>query len=69
LVENPRPARSQRLDFPLEFAEPRRLRLERWRIIYAVIETDVKLVAVVAIRKRPPYDYSDLSELFAGLEE
>jgi mRNA interferase RelE/StbE len=65
LAQDPRPPRSKQLDFPLAFAEPRRLRLERWRIIYAVIETDVDLVAVVAVRERPPYDYADLSDLFA----
>ncbi len=66
LAQNPKPPRSRILDFPLEFAEPRRLRLEEWRVIYAVIE-DVKVVAVVAVRKRPPYDYTDLSDLFADM--
>ncbi len=69
LAQDPRPPRSKELDFPLAFAEPRRLRLERWRIIYAIIETDVNLVAVVAVRKRPPYDYADLTELFADILE
>lgn len=65
LAQMPRPPRSQPLDFPLPFAEPRRIRLEQWRIVYAVIETDINLVAIVAIRKRPPYGYTDLDELFA----
>jgi mRNA interferase RelE/StbE len=68
LAEDPRPPRSEILDFPLDFAEPRRLRLEQWRIVYAIIETDINLVAVVAVRKRPPYDYGDLAELFAEIE-
>lgn len=48
-------------------AEPRRLRLDNWRIVYAVIETDVQVVAVVAVRRRPPYDYGDLPELFGDI--
>ncbi|MBI1879031.1 MAG: type II toxin-antitoxin system RelE/ParE family toxin [Chloroflexi bacterium] len=66
LAQNPRPPRSKELDFPLDFAEPRRLRLEEWRIVYAIIE-DANLIAVVAVRKRPPYDYTDLAELFADI--
>lgn len=66
LAQNPRPPRSKELDFPLNFAEPRRLRLEEWRIVYAIIE-DVNLIAIVAVRKRPPYDYNDLAELFADI--
>lgn len=53
LAQNPRPPRSKELDFSLNFAEPRRLRLEEWRIVYAIIE-DVKLIAIGAVRKRPP---------------
>lgn len=45
----------------------RRLRLDNWRIVYAVIETDVQVVAVVAVRRRPPYDYGDLPELFGDI--
>ena len=59
---NPRPPHSKRLDFDLPDAEPRRLRLEHWRIIYVVID-DIQLVAVVAVRRRPPYAYADLLEL------
>ncbi|MBI3960493.1 MAG: type II toxin-antitoxin system RelE/ParE family toxin [Chloroflexi bacterium] len=67
LADNPRPAGSRRLDFDLATGEPRRVRLDRWRIVYAVIEADVKLVVVLAVRRRPPYDYSDLPELFDDL--
>jgi len=41
--------------------------MDRWRIIYAVIETDLNLVAVLAVRHRPPYGYDDLPEIFSGL--
>jgi mRNA interferase RelE/StbE len=68
LVDDPRPSRSKELNFTLSDAEPRRLRIERWRIVYAVIETDYgRVVAVVAVRKRPPYDYRDLTDLFADV--
>jgi mRNA interferase RelE/StbE len=46
--------------------ELRRLRIDRWRIVYAVTEAD-RIVDVLAVRKRPPYDYGDLAELLAGL--
>jgi mRNA interferase RelE/StbE len=45
----------------------RRLRLGTWRILYAVIETEALVVAVVAVRRRPPYDYGDLPEPFESL--
>lgn len=68
LAENPRPPRSKALSFSLPEAEARRLRIDRWRILYAVIESeDVRVVAVVAVRQRPPYDYHDLPELFAEI--
>ena len=43
--------------------EMRRIRIDRWRIIY-IIEREQSLVTVLAIRKRPPYQYNDLEELF-----
>ena len=42
--------------------ELRRIRVDRWRVVY-VIEPDLSLVTVLAIRKRPPYQYDDLEEL------
>jgi mRNA interferase RelE/StbE len=42
--------------------EVRRLRIDRWRIIYFVHDID-ELIDVVAVRKRPPYDYGDLAQL------
>jgi mRNA interferase RelE/StbE len=68
LAENPRPPRSKALAFSLPDAEARRLRIDRWRIIYAVVESeDIRMVAVLAVRQRPPYDYRDLPELFAEI--
>jgi mRNA interferase RelE/StbE len=67
-ADDPRPSHTQQLDFQLAAGEARRLRLGNWRIVYAVVETDVHLVAIVAVRKRPPYDYDDLPELFIDVE-
>ena len=46
--------------------ELRRLRLDKWRVVYAITEED-QAVDVVAVRKRPPYDYGDLETLLADL--
>jgi len=64
LADDPRPPRSKALDAPEFEQELRRLRLDRWRIVYAVTEAD-KAVDVLAVRKRPPYDYGDLGPLLA----
>ena len=62
LARNPRPAKSKALKGTELDTEVRRLRLDRWRIVYAVTDAE-KTVDVVAIRKRPPYDYGDLQSL------
>jgi mRNA-degrading endonuclease RelE of RelBE toxin-antitoxin system len=46
--------------------EVRRIRIDAWRIIYA-IEEEFEQIVILAIRKRPPYDYEDLEELLADL--
>jgi mRNA interferase RelE/StbE len=61
-AENPRPAKSKALDVPGLQVEVRRLRLDRWRILYAITEAE-QAVDVLAVRKRPPYDYGDLEAL------
>ncbi len=67
LQENPRPAESKTLDWPREQFEPRRLRIGNWRVIYAVNDQE-QWVQVLAIRKRPPYDYGDLEKLLKSVE-
>ena len=68
LSDEPRPHYSHRLRVPEEIElEVRRLRLERWRVIY-VIDEEWSEVGVLAVRKRPPYDYRDLPELLAELD-
>jgi mRNA-degrading endonuclease RelE of RelBE toxin-antitoxin system len=72
LNSQPRPSTSKQLD-TTSLAVPgavemRRLRLENWRIIYAVNDTE-KWVWVLAIRQRPPYDYEDLTDFVSRLTE
>lgn len=43
-----------------------RLRIENIRVIYAVSETE-KTIDVLAVRKRPPYDYEDLEKLLEDI--
>lgn len=62
LAEDPRPSKSKPLDVPGLKAEIRRLRMDRWRIVYAVTNVD-EVVDILAVRKRPPYDYGDLTAL------
>lgn len=66
LAENPRPPGSKRLDAPGLDPKLYRLRLGRWRVIYAITEQD-RAVDVLTVRIRPPYDYGDLEELIAGM--
>jgi mRNA-degrading endonuclease RelE of RelBE toxin-antitoxin system len=60
LEVEPRPSNSQRLEDVNAEIEVRRLRLDPWRIVYLIID-DQPLV--LAIRRRPPYDYMDIAAL------
>jgi mRNA interferase RelE/StbE len=40
------------------------MRLDQWRIVYAITDSELT-VDVLAVRKRPPYDYGDLEDLIA----
>ena len=46
--------------------ELRRIRLDRWRIVYAITESD-QVIDVLTVRKRPPYDYGDLERLLSEM--
>jgi mRNA interferase RelE/StbE len=64
-LTTPRPPNSKQLDVSGEEAlacEVRRLRINNWRVADLITEEE-KAVDVVAVRKRPPYDYGDLAEL------
>lgn len=67
LAEDPRPAQSRELSGPQLQRQLYRVRLDAWRVVYAVSEVD-RIVDVLAVRKRPPYDYGDLEDLLAGLQ-
>jgi mRNA interferase RelE/StbE len=71
LGAEPRPAASQALDtagidVPAGL-ELRRLRLDPWRLVYAIHEQE-NWVWVLALRRRPPYDYEDLLDLLGRLD-
>ena len=51
---------------PAPIRELRRIRLERWRIVYAITEVD-RAIDVLTVRKRPPYDYGDLERLLSEI--
>jgi mRNA interferase RelE/StbE len=46
--------------------ELRRIRLDRWRIVYAITEVDLA-IDILTVRKRPPYDYGDLERLLSEI--
>lgn len=74
LREEPRPNSSQRLDTAKLGIELEssiglyRIRIESWRVVY-VVEEELRLLTVLAIRKRPPYQYDDLYQLIDELLE
>ena len=68
LSNEPRPRNSRELKATERVKlEVRRLRLDRWRVVYAIDE-EWSEVGVLAVRKRPPYDYHDLPQLLAELD-
>lgn len=68
LAAAPRPPDSRQLQLAADSipvgVEIRRLRISHWRVIYGIHE---RWVWVLAIRRRPPYDYADLAELISRL--
>lgn len=68
LAVEPRPHNSIQMRSPLETGwEVWRIRIDSWRILY-VIDDSFQEVGVIAIRKRPPYDYEDLIDLLKELD-
>ena len=69
LAENPRPHNSRVLEAPEGIdLELRRIRLDRWRILYVIDEEDSG-VGVYGVRQRPPYDYEDLADLLSETKQ
>lgn len=67
LARDPRPANSKALTIPETSYEVRRARLDRWRIVY-LIDEETRILSILAVRKRPPYNYHDLAELLRLLQ-
>jgi mRNA interferase RelE/StbE len=63
--DNPHPPRSKKLETPELEPDLYRLRIDRWRIVYAIDE-EKRTIDVLTVRKRPPYDYGDLAQLIQG---
>lgn len=72
LRDHPRPDSSRVLNTEglgaPDQVEIRRVRMENWRIVYAVNDEE-KWVWVLSIRQRPPYDYDDLADLASMIGE
>jgi mRNA-degrading endonuclease RelE of RelBE toxin-antitoxin system len=60
LEADPRPANSKQLKGISDQYEVRRLRLDPWRVIYLIVDEQP---LILAVRRRPPYDYSDIDVL------
>lgn len=61
LATNPYPVNAKKLNIA-GFDNAWRYRLDRWRILYLVTENE-QVIDILAVRKRPPYDYQDLAKL------
>jgi hypothetical protein len=70
LAAAPRPPDSPQIDTTsLDLRgdiEIRRLRMDRWHIVYALYDGE-QWVWVLALHRRPPYDYGDLPDLIGRL--
>jgi len=66
LPKAPRPTNSRALeilaDMHIEGLEAHRLRIDSWRVLY-VIDQEWEIITILAVRKRPPYNYEDLRDL------
>lgn len=68
LRTNPFPPVSKKLVTGIEgHRESWRIRIDRWRILYAVNPASEQIL-VVAVRQRPPYQYDDLELLLSDLD-
>jgi mRNA interferase RelE/StbE len=67
LANRPHPAQSKQLDFHAPERQLCRFRMDKWRIVYAISEAE-NAIDILAVRKRPPYDYGDLQQLLGELE-
>jgi len=68
LQAQPRPHFSIGLTMENIKLEARRLRIEYWRVIY-IVDEEWSEIGILAVRKRPPYNYEDLPDLLKGFME
>jgi len=68
LRDDPYPTHSRRLAHDVgPGRELWRLRFDAWRVVY-LLEREFDAVYVLAVRRRPPYQYEDLSDLLVERE-
>ena len=68
LQDDPTPSQAKRMEYDLgPRQELWRLRLDAWRVVY-LVDQEWEHVYVLAVRKRPPYQYEDLEGLLAGVD-
>jgi len=68
LGDRPRPPHSRVLEAATSPVEIRRVRIDRWRVVYAVSDAE-RWVWVLGVRKRPPYAHEDLPSVLERLRE
>ncbi len=67
LRSQPRPPTSRHMEMDVGVpVEVRRIRLDQWRLVY-VIDEELLEIGILAVRRRPPYNYEDMAELLANL--
>lgn len=59
-------SKTLKMDLPAS-QELWRARLDDWRLIY-LIDSELNAIYVLAVRRRPPYSYGDLSALVEDIE-
>ena len=68
LQDNPRPSQGKCMEYDLGPERVLwRLRLDAWRVVY-LIDQEWHHVYVLAVRRRPPYQYEDLASLVAEVD-
>jgi mRNA interferase RelE/StbE len=67
LASQPRPPQSKLLESNIPNHDLFRLRLDNWRLVYAITNSE-NVIDILAVRKRPPYDYGDLEHLIDEIE-
>jgi len=68
LQDEPRPSQGKQMEYDLGTRQELwRLRLDAWRVVY-LVDQECGRVYVLAVRKRPPYQYEDLEGLMSEVD-